>query len=161
MPSFRGEGDVVFAVPEQAGLSQSRARGDDAAVSRSMGAAGIQGEEVLVLQDLDSPGIGFKIVDQPHPVRAQSFSKAPRIDDPGQVRGDTAAIAYRAGHAKGSGIRAHCMPLQELVQNIVQRGMVGAGVAAPAKHFDGAVRGGFHEGQGCLGAAYVACENLH
>ena len=100
--AFGGRSDVTLPVPEEHGLSQSRASRNQGFVRVELGSDFIQKEKILRFQSIDSPSGGHEIVHENNilAVQIQGAGKRCRLELPGKIDGVQTAADYRSSNAE-------------------------------------------------------------
>src|SRR5262245_13618790 len=138
MAPFGRERDVAPAVPEEPGLAQPRAGGNDSGIPRGgrpeglSTAAGpvtcLERQRVLVAELAEPPGVRLEIVQEPGHRQAQQRREARRLDHPGQVGRDADAVLHRAGDAEGGTLDRRRDLAQEARDDLLEVAMLAAWV---------------------------------
>ncbi len=102
MAAFRGKGTQAVAVPEQAGLAQPRAGGDQGGVAGLVRGPGVEDGEVMRLQRTQPVCIRFEVVEQRDRADAQRGLQVGGAHLPGQVRRHHAPVADRPGDTQAN-----------------------------------------------------------
>ena len=73
--AFGGDGAVLLAVPDEEGLAEAGAGGDEAAVADGAGVAGVEGEDFVGGELGDAVAVGFEVVDEEDVLDAEGVSR--------------------------------------------------------------------------------------
>ena len=98
-----GDGAVVLAVPDEEGLAEAGAGGDEAAVADGGFVAGVEGEDLVGGELGDAVAVGFEVVDEEDVLDAEGLGELSAVEDPGEVGELEAAVADGAGDAEAGG----------------------------------------------------------
>ena len=91
------------AVPDEQGLAEAGAGGDEAAVADGGGVAFVQGEDAVGGELGDAVAVGFEVVDEEDVLDAERVWQVADVEGPGEVGELEAAVADGAGAAEAGG----------------------------------------------------------
>jgi hypothetical protein len=125
---------VAVAVPEEAGLPEAGAGGDDAAVPGGAGGPALDDGKIVGGEVGDAVGVRGQVVQDIDEWDGKLGGDFGGIDAPGEVGGLGAAVRDDAGDAEACGEDRLGFSCEEFAEDGVQPGVAGAGVALVALH---------------------------
>src|SRR5579862_207170 len=153
-----GHGQVLRAVPEKYGLSQSRPCGDHGPMSLLGRYTRVNSFEVDRLHHAYTVSRRFQIVQQAYALQSQLLRQGRAIDDPWQVAGVNTIVHHRPGDPERRGGNLRLRAADEVLDDLIEAGVLVTDVPLVGHFHEGAL-GRIEQAEIRLRPAYIASKN--